>query len=268
MASQQASLGGVEAGAVGVVGGVGRRRRRRRQRARSKDSGSGAPADQASLPPTTTAFDFAHSSTIACCPLELDPLDVVLCEGTGTPTWVDPMLDELDASLQLAASPVVNRSVGALALERPSTMPAASLGVQALLVGARSPLTMVPLSFADAEASGVEAVGPLDVKVGDTAQVGSEVPLVLDLCHSGMDVCTSGKTTSATVWAGGSPPLAPDLATPTVPAAALSIVESLEERLSSFAAAPHPWAAEVAQTSNAGSRHVVEAQCAYCCPTA
>jgi len=78
----------------------------------------------------------------------------------------------------------------------------------------------------------VEAVGPLDVKVGDTAQVGSEVPPVLDLCHSGMDVCTSGKTTSATVWARGSPPLAaPDPAMPTVPAAALSIVESLEERL-------------------------------------
>ena len=143
MASQQASLGGVEAGAVGVVGGVGRRRRRRRQRARSKDSGSGAPADQASLPPTTTAFDFAHSSTIACCPLELDPLDVVLCEGTGTPTWVDPMLDKLDASLQLAALFIVNRSVGASALGRPSTPPVALLGVQALLVDVRSSIPMV-----------------------------------------------------------------------------------------------------------------------------
>lgn len=154
MASQQASLGGVEVVAVGVVGGVGRRRRRRWQRARSKDSGSGAPADQASLPPTTTASDFAHSSTVACCPHELDLLDVVLCEGSGTPTWVDPMLNELDASLQLAASLVINRSVGASALERPSTSPAASLGVQALLVDARSPLTLVQLSFADAEASG------------------------------------------------------------------------------------------------------------------
>jgi hypothetical protein len=141
------------------------------------------------------------------------------------------MLDELAASLQLAASLVVNRSVGASAFERPSAPPTTSLGVQALLVDARSPLTMVHLSFADAEASGVEAVGPLDVEVGDAAQVGSEAAPVMDICHSGTDVCASGKTTSATVWAGGSPPLAPDPAMSVVPVAALSIVESLEERL-------------------------------------
>jgi hypothetical protein len=61
------------------------------------------------------------------------------CEGTGPPAWVDPMLDELDASLELAASLVASRSVGASALGCPSTPLAALLGALARLVDARSP---------------------------------------------------------------------------------------------------------------------------------
>jgi hypothetical protein len=53
------------------------------------------------------------------------------------------MLDKLDASLQLAALFIVNRSVGASALGRPSTPPVALLGVQALLVDVRSSIPMV-----------------------------------------------------------------------------------------------------------------------------
>ena len=101
------------------------------------------PDDQASLPPSTATFGFAASSIVACCPQEPDPLDVALCEGIGPPTWVDPMLDKLDASLQLAALFIVNRSVGASALGRPSTPPVALLGVQALLVDVRSSIPMV-----------------------------------------------------------------------------------------------------------------------------
>jgi hypothetical protein len=88
------------------------------------------------------------------------PIEAVPSEGTGTPAWVDPMLDELDASLELAASLVTSRSVGASALGGPPTPPTAPLGAQARLVDACSPPTMVHLNFADAEASGVEAEAP------------------------------------------------------------------------------------------------------------
>jgi hypothetical protein len=57
----------------------------------------------------------------------------------------------------LAVSLVVSRSVGAFALGRPATLPAAPLGVQVLLAGTRSPPRMVHLSFTDAEVSEVDA---------------------------------------------------------------------------------------------------------------
>ena len=63
------------------------------------------------------------TSTVARCSQESGPLMVALYEGTGPPIWVDPMLDELIASL------VVSRSVGAPALGRLSTATAASLEV-------------------------------------------------------------------------------------------------------------------------------------------
>jgi hypothetical protein len=143
--------------------------------------------------------------------------------------WVDPMLDELDASL------VASRSVGALVLGGLSTPPAAPLGAQARLVDVRSPPPMVHLNFADAKASGVEAEAPsshvnntgqLDIDAGDAALAVSEAALAMDLCPSGPDVCGSGETSSAMVLAGRSPP-----AMPTIAAAALSFEESLEERL-------------------------------------
>jgi hypothetical protein len=76
---------------------------------------------------------------------------VALCEGSGPPIWVDPMLDELPASL------VISRSVGASTFGRPSTPPTAPLEVQALLADSRSPPRMVHLSFADVEALEVDA---------------------------------------------------------------------------------------------------------------
>jgi hypothetical protein len=94
---------------------------------------------------------------------------------------------------------------------------------------------MVHLNFADAEASGVEAEAPsshvndmgrLDVEVGDAALVVSEVALAVDLCLSGPKICGSGETSSVMLLAGRSPPAMPAIAT-----AALSIEESLEERL-------------------------------------
>jgi len=81
---------------------------------------------------------------------ESDPLAVALCEGAGPPIWVDPMLDELAASL------VVSRSAGAQAFERPSTLTSASLEVQTFLADTYSPQRMVQLSFANAEAPGVD----------------------------------------------------------------------------------------------------------------
>jgi hypothetical protein len=92
---------------------------------------------------------------------------------------------------------------------------------------------MVHLNFADAETSGVEAEAPsshvndtgrLDVEAGDAALAVSEA--TVDLCLSGPDVCGSGETSSVTILAGRYPP-----ALPAVAAAALSIEESLEERL-------------------------------------
>jgi hypothetical protein len=60
------------------------------------------------------------------------------------------MLDELAASL------VVSRSAGAPALGRPSTLTVASLEAQASLVDNCSSPRMVQLSFADAEAPGLD----------------------------------------------------------------------------------------------------------------
>jgi hypothetical protein len=94
---------------------------------------------------------------------------------------------------------------------------------------------MVHLNFADAEASRVEAEAPsshindtdrLDVEVGDTVLAVSEVALAVDLCLSGLEICSSGETSSVTLLAGRSPP-----AMPAVTTAALSIEESLEEQL-------------------------------------
>jgi hypothetical protein len=72
--------------------------------------------------------DYATTST--------DPLALALCEGAGPPVWVDPMLDELAASL------VVSWSTGASVLH-PSTPTVASLEAQAALADSRSPPRMV-----------------------------------------------------------------------------------------------------------------------------
>jgi CubicO group peptidase (beta-lactamase class C family) len=69
-------------------------------------------------------------------------------------------------------------------------------------------------------------MGRLDVEAGDAALVVSEAALAVDLCPSGPDVCGSGETSSAMVFAGR-----PSLAMPAVAVAALSFEESLEERL-------------------------------------
>jgi hypothetical protein len=79
---------------------------------------------------------------------------VALYEGAGPPIWVNPMLDELVASL------VVSRSVGASALGCPSTLTAASMEVQTLVADSRSPPRMVQLSFADAKAPRVDGDRP------------------------------------------------------------------------------------------------------------
>jgi hypothetical protein len=150
------------------------------------------------------------------------------------------MLDELAALL--VTQPVAAQATGDLsqedqasALGHPSTPPAAPLVAKARLVDARSPSPMVHLNFADAEVSGVEAEAPsshvndtgqLDVEAGDAALAVSEAALAVDLCLPSPDVCGSGETSSAAVLAGRSPP-----AMSAVAAAALSIEESLEERL-------------------------------------
>jgi hypothetical protein len=90
---------------------------------------------------------------------------------------------------------------------------------------------MVHLNFADAKVSGVEAEAPsshgndtgrLDIE----ALAVSEAALAVDLCPVGPNVCSSGETSSATVFAGRPPP-----AMPAVAVVALSFEESLEERL-------------------------------------
>ena len=47
------------------------------------------------------------TSTAARCSHESDLLTVVLCEGAGPPVWVDPMLEELAASLVMSRSVVL-----------------------------------------------------------------------------------------------------------------------------------------------------------------
>jgi hypothetical protein len=88
------------------------------------------------------------TSTATRCSQESDLL--ALWEDARPPIWVDPMLDELAASL------VVSRSAGTPALGRPSTPTAASLEVQALMADTCSPPRMIQLSFADAKALRVD----------------------------------------------------------------------------------------------------------------
>jgi hypothetical protein len=79
----------------------------------------------------------------------VDPLALALCEGARSPIWVDPMLDELNASL------VVSWPTGA-SVRRPSPLTAASLEAQAALADTRSPPRVVQLNFADGEELGVD----------------------------------------------------------------------------------------------------------------
>jgi hypothetical protein len=69
------------------------------------------------------------------------------CVRARGPIWVDPMLDELNASL------VVSWPTGA-SMRRPSPPTAASLEAQATLADTRSPSRMVQLNFADGEELG------------------------------------------------------------------------------------------------------------------
>jgi hypothetical protein len=69
--------------------------------------------------------DNTDSATTAYLSLVPDPLELELCVGEGPPTWVDPMLEELVASLALKA--------GALAVECSPPSSAASHGVDAFL---------------------------------------------------------------------------------------------------------------------------------------
>jgi hypothetical protein len=141
-----APCGGSDRAARVAVGGTNGSRLRRRQRRRSK------------LPEEIDIAVMGNvaSSSVTCCPQEPDPLVLALCEGTKPPVWVDPMFDELTASLQLAALLIVSHSVDASVLGRPSTPPAAPLRAQALLADTCLPPRMVQISFADAEASGVD----------------------------------------------------------------------------------------------------------------
>jgi hypothetical protein len=141
-----APCGGSDRATWVAVGGTNGSRLRRRRRWRSK------------LPEEIDIVVMGNvaSSSVTCCPQESDPLVLALCEGTKPPVWVDPMFDELTASLQLAAPLIVSRSVDASVLGCPSTLPAAPQRAQALLADTCSPPRMVRLSFADVEASGVD----------------------------------------------------------------------------------------------------------------
>lgn len=63
----------------------------------------------------TDHADLATTLAATRCFPELDPLVAMLCEGAGPPAWVDPMLDELAASL------VMSRPTGAPVHGSPST---------------------------------------------------------------------------------------------------------------------------------------------------
>jgi hypothetical protein len=82
--------------------------------------------------------DFADNTATST-----DPLVLALCEDAGPPIWVDPMLDELAASL------VASRSTGVPVLRHSTPLEA-----QAALADTCSPQRMVQLSFADAETPG------------------------------------------------------------------------------------------------------------------
>ena len=60
------------------------------------DVSMGAPADFS---------DNTDSATTAYLSPMPDPLELELCAGEGPPAWVDPMLEELVASLVLTAGP-------------------------------------------------------------------------------------------------------------------------------------------------------------------
>jgi hypothetical protein len=123
----------------------------------------GAPRPSSSREVDVAVTGNVASATVTCCPQEPDPLAVALCEGTEPPVWVDPMFDELAASL------VVSRSVGASTLGHPSTPPAAPLVAQALLADTHSPPRMVQLIYTDAEASGVDDRPPTPLPISPLA---------------------------------------------------------------------------------------------------
>jgi hypothetical protein len=129
----------------------------------------GAPRPSSSREVDVAVTGNVASATVTCCPQEPDPLAVALCEGTEPPVWVDPMFDELAASL------VVSRSVGASTLGHPSTPPAAPLVAQALLADTHSPPRMVQLIYTDAEASGVDDRPPTPLSIFPSALAGEFV---------------------------------------------------------------------------------------------
>ena len=93
-----------------------RRRRRRRRSLLAGDVSMGASAD------FSDCTDNATTAYISPMP---DPLELELCAGEGPPAWVDPMLEELVASLATTA--------GAPTVECSPPLPVASHGVDASL---------------------------------------------------------------------------------------------------------------------------------------
>ena len=105
--SQHAPRDGSNGAVLDAAGGAGRSRRRQwwRQSKPTGDFSLGAPVDCADhAAPTAAALYF----------LEPDTLGSELCVSVEAPTWVDPMLEELAASL------VVSRLAGAKAAGCPS----------------------------------------------------------------------------------------------------------------------------------------------------
>ena len=76
--------------------------------------------------------DSTDSATTTYLSLMPDPLELELCAGEGPPAWVDPMLEELVASLATTA--------GAPTVECSPPLPVASHGVDASLGHSHSPV--------------------------------------------------------------------------------------------------------------------------------